>query len=94
MNGEAVDSWLRSLSNYFRTCPTMEDEIKLQIASVQLEGITQTWWDNHLENISLVVKLREPTETRSMPITSWDLFCQALRECFYLPGYIQNLLAK
>jgi hypothetical protein len=25
---------------------------------------------------------------------SWDTFCQALREHFYPPGYLQNLLAK
>ena len=42
MNGETVDSWLRNLSNYFRTCPMMEEEIKLQIASLQLEGLAQT----------------------------------------------------
>ena len=29
-----------------------------------------------------------------MPITSWNLFFQALRECFYPPGYVQNILAK
>lgn len=72
----------------------MEEEIKLQIASLQLEGLAQTWWDTHLENMSLVVELGEPAKTRSIPITSWNLFCQALRECFYPPGYIQNLLAK
>jgi hypothetical protein len=27
-------------------------------------------------------------------ITSWDTFCHALREHFYLSGYLQNLLAK
>ena len=42
MNGETVDSWICSLSNYFRTCPTMEEEIKLQITSLQLEGLAQT----------------------------------------------------
>ena len=94
MNGETVDSWIRSLSNYFRTCPTMNEEMKLQIASLQLEGLAQTWWDTHLENMSLVVELGEQAETNSTPITSWNLFCEALRERFYPPGYIQNLLAK
>eukprot|EP00253_Pinus_taeda_P007128 PITA_07128 len=44
--------------------------------------------------MSLVVELGEQAETKSTPITSWNLFCEALRERFYPPGYIQNLLAK
>ena len=79
MNGETVDSWLRSLSTYFKTCPKMEEDMKLQIASLQLEGIAQAWWDTQLENFS------EYTYTR---ITSWDNFCQALHDHFYPPGYI------
>ena len=34
MNGETVDSWLRSLSTYFKTCPKMEEDMELQIASL------------------------------------------------------------
>ena len=82
MNGETVDSWLRSLSTYFKTCPAMEEDMKLQIASLQLEGIAQTWWDTQLENFS---EIDESTYTR---ITSWDNFCQALRNHFYPPGYL------
>jgi hypothetical protein len=84
MNGETVDSWLRSLSTYFKTCLEMEEDMKLQIASLQLEGIAQAWWDTQLENFS-------ETDER---ITSWDNFCQALRDRFYPPGYLQNLIAK
>jgi hypothetical protein len=50
MNGETIDSWIHSLSTYFKTSPEMEEATKLQIASLQLEGITQTWWDTHLDN--------------------------------------------
>ena len=34
MDGETLDSWLRSLSTYFKTCPKMEEDMKLQIASL------------------------------------------------------------
>ena len=44
-NGEVVDSWIRSLSTYFNTCPDMTEVKKLQIAALQLEGIAQVWWD-------------------------------------------------
>ena len=88
MYGEIVDSWLRSLSTYFKTFPDMEEDMKLQIASLQLEGIAQAWWDTQLENLS------ETDESTDTCITSWDSFCQALHHCFYPPGYLQNLLTK
>ena len=69
MNGETVDSWLRSLSTYFKTCPVVEEDMKLQIASLQLEGIAQAWWDTQLENF---FETDESIDTR---ITSWDNFC-------------------
>lgn len=52
MNGETVDSWLHSLSTYFKTCPVMEEDMKLYIASLRLEGIAQAWWDTQNENFS------------------------------------------
>ena len=42
MNGEMVDSWIRSLSTYFNTCLGLTEERKLQIVSLQLEGLAQT----------------------------------------------------
>ena len=41
-NGEAVDSWIRSLSTYLNTCIGLTEERNLQIASLQLEGLAQT----------------------------------------------------
>jgi hypothetical protein len=57
MNGEMVDSWIRSLSTYFKTSPEMEESTKLQISNLQLEGIAQTWWDTQLERSELIVEL-------------------------------------
>jgi hypothetical protein len=39
INDEAIDLWVRSLSTYFKTCPRMAKEEKLQITSLQLEGV-------------------------------------------------------
>jgi hypothetical protein len=33
MNGEMMDSWIRSLSTYFNTCPGLTEERKLQIGT-------------------------------------------------------------
>jgi len=56
-NGEVVDSWIRSLSTYFNTCPDMTEAKKLQIAALQLEGIAQVWWDTEKEKDSFVLEI-------------------------------------
>jgi hypothetical protein len=94
MNGKTVDSWICSLSTYFKTSPKMEESTKLQIASMQHEGIAQAWWDSQLEQSELVMDLSTPQYTTIGCITSWDAFFHALRERFYPPGYLQNLLTK
>jgi hypothetical protein len=94
MNGEVIDSWIRSLSTYFKTCLEMDEDMKLQITGLQLEGISQAWWDTQIENCVLVIEIGEPTNTTPAHLISWDEFFQALRECLYPPGHRQNLLAK
>jgi hypothetical protein len=94
MNGEVIDSWVRSLSTYFKTYPGMIEEEKLQITSLQLEGIAQAWWDAQTDTSSLVVDLGDPPVATPPPIGSWDTFCQALWNHFYPPGYRQTLLAR
>jgi hypothetical protein len=42
----------------------------------------------------LVVELGTPPSPTTGGINSWDAFCHALREHFYPPGYLQNILAK
>jgi len=45
LNKDIVDSWIRSLFTYFNTRPRISKEEKLQIASLQMEGVAQAWWD-------------------------------------------------
>jgi len=57
-NGEAMDSWIHSIYTYFNTFPDLTEARKLQIAALQLEGISQTWWDKEREKDSFLIKLR------------------------------------
>ena len=79
---ETIDSWLRSLSTYFKTCLEMEEDMKLQFEILQLEGIGKDWRNTQLDNFS---ETDESTETQ---ITSWDNFFQVLHDFFYPPGYL------
>lgn len=87
INGEAFDSWICSLSTYFKTCLEMDEDMKLEIASLQLEGIAQAWWDTQIEYHALVIETGETTSSTLAHLTSWGEFFQALRERFYPPGY-------
>jgi hypothetical protein len=93
MNGETVDSSIFSLSTHFKTAPEMEETTKLKISSLQLEGIAQTWWDTQFTSVELIIELDTPSPTTGQ-ITSWETFYQDLREGFYPPCYLDNLLAK
>ena len=56
-SGEAVDSWICSLSTYFNTCLEITEVRKLQITTLQLEGISQVWWDTEREKDSFLIEL-------------------------------------
>jgi hypothetical protein len=72
----------------------MKEEEKLQIISLQLEGIAQSWWDAQKDTSSWVVDFGDPYVDTPPPIGSWDTFCQALQHRFYPLGYYQTLLAR
>ena len=92
MNGDMVYSWIRNLSTYFKTSPTLKEAAKLQIASLQLEGVAQAWWDTQVDQNVLTVNI-VPSATSHMPtFVSWDTFCDALRSYFFPLSYCQGLL--
>jgi hypothetical protein len=56
----------------------MIEEMKLQIFSLELEGIVQTWWDTQLENYSYVIDRGDPVEIQTPHMKTWGGFCQGL----------------
>jgi hypothetical protein len=91
MNGEVVDSWIHRISPYFRNFTFLTKEMKLQILSLQLEGLAQTWWDTQLENTTLVVDIGSSEKSSELPIKTWAQFFQDLRDLFNPPKYLHNL---
>jgi len=89
-NGEAKDSWICSLSTYFDTCPDITEAINLQIAALQLEGTAQVWWDTQREKDSFLIELGSAGSS-TPSIKKWDQLCEAFRNHFYPPGYIQSI---
>ena len=94
MNGKVVDSWICGISTYFWTCTSLIEERKVQIASLQLEGLAHTWWDTQLENTTIVVDIGASDNSPDSAIKTWAQLCQVLRDRFYPPGYLPNLWTR
>jgi hypothetical protein len=50
VNPGKIDNWLRRVEVYFRVQHIDEEEVKVQLASLQLEGITLIWWERKLHD--------------------------------------------
>jgi hypothetical protein len=59
--------------------------VKIQLASLQLEGRTLVWWES---------KLQKGSEHNGKLLSSWFEFIYALKNNFYPPGYVQKATMK
>ena len=60
-----------------------EEELKVQLASLQLEDTALTWWES---------KLQKGSKHNGKLLTSWSEFIFALKKQFYPLGYIQQAM--
>ena len=45
LNAENMDNWIRQLEVYCIIQNLQEDDIKIQLASLRMEGATLVWWE-------------------------------------------------
>jgi hypothetical protein len=57
-----------------------EEEVKVQLASLWLEGIALVWWERKLQDRSKCGNL----------LSSWSEFKSAIRKQLYPLGYLHN----
>jgi hypothetical protein len=48
VNLEKIDNWIRQVEVYFYVQQIDEEEVKVQLASLQLEGTALEWWERKL----------------------------------------------
>jgi hypothetical protein len=51
-NPENLDNWIRQVEVYFRVHHIDEEEVKVKLASLRLEGTTLVWWERKIQDIS------------------------------------------
>jgi hypothetical protein len=88
LNGDAnpknPDNCIRQVEVYCRVQHIDEEEVKVQLASLQLEGTTLVWWARKLHDISKCGNL----------LSSWSEFKSMIRKKFYPLGYLHNAMME
>jgi hypothetical protein len=84
VNPEKLDNWIQLIEVYFCVQYIDEEEVKVQLASLRLEGTTLVWWKSKLRDRSKCGKL----------ISSWLEFKSAIRKQFYPLGYLHKAMMK
>jgi hypothetical protein len=83
-NPENLDNWIRQLEVYYRVHHIEEEEVKVKLAYVRLEGTTLVWWERKLQDISKCGNL----------LSSWSEFRSRIRKKFYPLGYLHKAMME
>jgi hypothetical protein len=84
VNPEKLDNWIRRVELYFRVQHIDEEEVKVQLDSLQLEGTALIWWESKLRDISNCGNL----------LSSWSKFKSTIRKQFYPLGYLHKVMME
>ena len=79
-NAEKLRKWIRHIELYCRIQQIVEEEEKIQLSSLWLNGTTLIWWERKLQGNSNLGNL----------LSSWSNFIAALKDKFYALGYKKN----
>jgi hypothetical protein len=83
-NPEKLDNWIRQVEVYCRVQHIDEEEVKVQLASLRLEGTALVWWERKLQDISKCGNL----------LSSWSEFKSEIRKQFYPLGYLHKAMME
>jgi hypothetical protein len=80
VNPEKLDNWIRQVEVCCRVQHIDEEEVKIQMDSLQLEGTGLIWWERKIQDESKCGKI----------LSSWSEFKSVIRKQFYPLGYLHK----
>jgi hypothetical protein len=83
-NPEKLHNWIQQIEVYFHVHHIDEEEVKVKLDSLRLEGTTLVWWET---------KLHDRSKCRNL-LSSWSEFKSAIRKQFYPLGYLHKAMMK
>jgi hypothetical protein len=83
VNAERLDNWVRQIEVYCRIKKIQDDEIKVHLPSLRLEGETLIWWE---------AKTQEDMKKHGKVLSSWNDFIVAIKMQFYPLAYMHKTI--
>ena len=84
VNPEKIYNWIRRVEVYCHFQRIDEEEVKVQLTSLRLEGTTLVWWERKLQDISKCGNL----------LSLWSEFKSEIRKQFYPLGYLHKAMME
>jgi hypothetical protein len=81
VNVEKLDNWIHQIEVYSRIQKIQDEETKIQLASLRLDGSTLIWWES---------KTQEEMKKNGKILLSWNDFIIAIKKQFYPLAYKQK----
>jgi hypothetical protein len=83
-NPENLDNRIRQVEVYCCVQHIDEEEVKVQLSSLRLEGTALVWWESKHQDISKCGKL----------LSLWSEFKSTIRKQFYPLGYLHKVMME
>ena len=83
VNTENIDNWIRQLEVYLRIQNFHDDDTKIQLDSLRMEGATLVWWE---------AKTKEEIKKHGNIILSWADFIFTIKQQFYPLAHMQKAI--
>ena len=81
VNAENMDNWIHQLEVYCRIQNLQEDHIKIQLASLRMEGATLVWWE---------ARIQDEIKKHGKISISWYDFIAVIKRQFYPLAHLQK----
>jgi hypothetical protein len=81
VNAKKLDNWIRKIEVYSRIQKIQDDETKIQLDSLRLDGSALIWWES---------KTQEEIKKNGNNFLSWNDFIIAIKKQFYPLAYKQK----
>ena len=72
-NVEKLENWIRQLEVYLMIQNLHEDDTKIQLASLRMEGVALVWWE---------AKTKDEIKKHGKITLSWAEFISAIKQQF------------
>ena len=83
VNAEKIHNWIRQLEVYLRIQNFHEDDTKIQLASLRMEGVALVWWE---------AKTKHENKKHGKITLSWAEFISTIKQQFYPLAHLQKTI--